>query len=185
MPFRIAPLAREGESMLIRQEKQTDFAAVYQLVKTAFAGAEHADGNEQDLVDALRKSEAFIPALSLVAEIAGEIAGYILFTKARAGGEPVLVLAPLAVLPGYRKRGVGGALIREGHRITAMLGYGYSLVLGSVNYYQRFGYVPAGTFGIRAPAGIPAANFMAVRLIRDARAVCGTVLYAKEFGISE
>lgn len=166
MPFRIAPLAREGESMLIRQEKQTDFAAVYQLVKTAFAGAEHADGNEQDLVDALRKSEAFIPALSLVAEIAGEIAGYILFTKARAGGEPVLVLAPLAVLPGYRKRGVGGALIREGHRIAAMLGYGYSLVLGSVNYYQRFGYVPAGTFGIRAPAGIPAANFMAVRLIR-------------------
>ena len=133
--------------MLIRQEKQTDFAAVYQLVKTAFAGAEHADGNEQDLVDALRKSEAFIPALSLVAEIAGEIAGYILFTKARAGGEPVLVLAPLAVLPGYRKRGVGGALIREGHRIAAMLGYGYSLVLGSVNYYQRFGYVPAGNPG--------------------------------------
>lgn len=97
----------------------------------------------------------------------------------------MLVLAPLAVLPGYRKRGVGEALIREGHRIAAMLGYGYSLVLGSVNYYQRFGYVPAGTFGIRAPAGIPAANFMAVRLIRDARAVCGTVLYAKEFGISE
>ena len=66
-----------------------------------------------------------------------------------------------------------------------MQGYGYSLVQGSENYYQRFRYVPAGTFGIRAPAGIPAANFMAVRLIRDARAVCGTVLYAKEFGISE
>ena len=145
MPFRIAPLAREGESMLIRQEKQTDFAAVYQLVKTAFAGAEHADGNEQDLVDALRKSEAFIPALSLVAEIAGEIAGYILFTKARAGGEPVLVLAPLAVLPGYRKRGVGGALIREGHRIAAMLGDGKD---------KRVLIIGAGLIGLKCAEGI-------------------------------
>ena len=42
--------------MFIRQETEKDYKEVYQLVKEAFATAEHADGNEQDLVEALRKS---------------------------------------------------------------------------------------------------------------------------------
>ena len=41
--------------MLIRQERPGDHGQVYELIKAAFAGAEHADGNEQDLVNALRK----------------------------------------------------------------------------------------------------------------------------------
>ena len=35
--------------MIIRQETTSDASAVYELVKTAFASAEHSDGNEQDL----------------------------------------------------------------------------------------------------------------------------------------
>ena len=61
--------------MLIRQEMPADYEAVYGLVAEAFATAEHADGNEQDLVVALRKSEAFVPQLSIIAEIDGELAG--------------------------------------------------------------------------------------------------------------
>ena len=55
----------------IRQETPADHAEIYSLIQTAFASAEHRDGNEQDLVDALRKSEAFIPELSLVAQLDG------------------------------------------------------------------------------------------------------------------
>lgn len=33
--------------MLIRQEKVSDYEAVYALIEEAFASAEHADGNEQ------------------------------------------------------------------------------------------------------------------------------------------
>ena len=47
--------------MLIRQETGSDFDAVYTIVQEAFATAEHSDGNEQDLVTALRSSDAFIP----------------------------------------------------------------------------------------------------------------------------
>ena len=54
--------------MEIRQEQPKDYKAVYHLVQQAFSQAEHRDGNEQDLVEALRKSDAFIPALSMVAE---------------------------------------------------------------------------------------------------------------------
>ena len=106
--------------MLIRQAEARDYREVYELVKEAFIAAEHADGNEQDLVEALRKGGAFIPKLSLVAEIDGKLAGYILFTKAVVGRNEVLVLAPVAVKPAYQKPGIGAALINEGHENLAM-----------------------------------------------------------------
>ena len=93
--------------MNIRTERPDDYEAVYSLVEQAFASAEHSDGTEQDLVAALRKGEAFVPELSLVAEIDGKIVGHILFTEAKVGGDTVLVLAPLSVLPAYQRRGVG------------------------------------------------------------------------------
>ena len=169
--------------MLIRQETREDYPEVYELIKQAFASAEHADGNEQDLVEALRKSDAFLPELSLVAEEDGKLAGHILFTKANVGDRQVLVLAPLSVRPEMQRRGIGTALIREGHRIARKLGYPFSLVLGSETYYPRMGYVPAEQFGVRVPGGMPSANFMAVRLDENAGDLCGDVIYAKEFGI--
>ncbi|MCI8630845.1 MAG: N-acetyltransferase, partial [Firmicutes bacterium] len=80
--------------MFIRKEEAKDYEAVYSLVKAAFSSAEHSDGNEHDLVNALRKSDAFIPDLSLVAEIDGKIAGHIMFTAANIGSDTVLALAP-------------------------------------------------------------------------------------------
>ena len=129
--------------LLIRQETDSDLDAVYTLIQTAFATSEHSDGTEQDLVVALRSSDAFIPELALVAVADAKIVGYIMFTKASAGGQTLLVLAPLAVLPDYQQHGIGSALIREGHRIAKELGYGYISVLGSDTYYPRFGYQPA------------------------------------------
>ena len=46
--------------MLIRQETAQDHDEVNRLVQKAFADAEHADGNESDLVAALRQSAAFV-----------------------------------------------------------------------------------------------------------------------------
>lgn len=169
--------------MNIRQETKTDYNTVYNLVKEAFATAEHSDGNEHNLVAALRNSKSFVPELSLVAETDGKLAGHILFTEGKVGADTVLVLAPLSVLPEYQKQGVGTALIKEGHRIAAELGYSYSLVLGSEFYYPRSGYLPAEQFGIEIPEGLPSANFMAVRLREDTEPVSGAVTYAEEFGI--
>ena len=62
--------------MLIRKETPKDYEDIYKIVKKAFASAEHADGNEQDLVNALRTSKAYIPDLSLVADADGKIVGH-------------------------------------------------------------------------------------------------------------
>ena len=167
----------------IRQETAQDYAAVYQLVKDAFASAEHCDGNEQELVSALRASSAFIPELSLVAVADGNIVGHILFTKVLVGEHTALALAPLSVRPAYQRQGVGFALMKAGHSAAQKLGYDYSIVLGSSKYYPKIGYVPASTYGILSPFDVPDENFMALRLTDGAKALNGTVKYDKAFGI--
>lgn len=169
--------------MKIRQEIPDDYPAVYTVIQAAFAAAAHSDGTEQDLVQALRASPQFVPALSLVAEQDGQVIGHILFSRVDIGGQAALALAPLAVLPAFQRQGVGSALVQAGHRIAASLGYGYAVVLGSETYYPRFGYRPAGAFGIAAPFAAPPENFMAIRLRDDAPTVHGVVRYDPAFGI--
>ena len=167
----------------IRKENVDDYEAVYNVIKTAFETAEHSDGNEQDLVVVLRKSNNFIPKLSLVAIDNDKIVGYILFTKIKIGENQQLPLAPLGLLPEYQRQGIGSKLITEGHRIAKKLGYHYSIVLGSENYYPKFGYVPAIEYGIEAPFDVPSKNFMAIKLNESNVEIKGIVKYAKEFGI--
>ena len=167
----------------IRQENQNDYKEVYSVVKKAFETAEHSDGNEHDLVTVLRNSKNFIPELSLVAIEDNKIVGYILFTKVKIGDYEEVALAPLAVLPEFQKKGIGGSLIKKGHEIAKKLGYHYSIVLGSEKYYPKFGYVPAIKYGIEAPFQVDSENFMAVKLNDSIMEIKGIVEYAKEFGI--
>lgn len=169
--------------MRIRIETPKDYAETYHVVKRAFETAEHADGDEQDLVNALRKGTAFLPELSLVAEENDRIIGHILFTEAFVGSTAVLALSPLSVLPAFQQQGVGTALIEEGHRIARSLGYPYAVVLGSETYYPRTGYRPADHFGIFPPFEVSPENFMAIKLLENAPVLNGTMTYAKEFHI--
>lgn len=174
---------RTKPSAEIRRETPGDYGAVYRLIKEAFASAEHSDGNEQELVAALRNRGAFVPELSLVAVEDGKPVGHILFTEVRVGGSVQLALAPLSVLPAYQRRGIGTALMQRGHSIARELGYDYSIVLGSPAYYSRAGYVPASTYGIRPPFDVPDGNFMALRLRDGADSLVGAVQYDKAFGL--
>lgn len=169
--------------MYIRQEQTADYDSVYQIVKKAFESAEHCDGNEQDLVVALRKSKSFIPELSLVAIEDGKMVGHILFTKASVNHMEVLALAPLSILPEYQNRGIGLSLIKEGHKIAAELGYKYSVVLGHSNYYPKAVYVPASQYGIQAPFEVEDESFMAVCLSANMDKLNGVIEYDKAFGI--
>ena len=167
----------------IRQENERDYEEVYNVIKTAFETAEHSDGNEQDLVINLRKSDKFIPELSLVALEDNKIVGYILLTKIEIDEHEELALAPLGVLPEYQGKGIGGKLIQEGHKIAKELGYHYVVVLGSDKYYTKFGYVPAINYEIEPPFDVANENFMAIKLNDTDIKIHGIVEYAKEFGI--
>ena len=169
-------------NLRIRQEEERDHDAVYQVVKTAFETMGKANGDEQDLVNRLRKSGAFIQELSLVAEQDGKIIGHILYTRMKIGEHGSLALAPVAVLPEYQNQGVGAQLIREGHRMARELGHRSVILVGHPGYYPRFGYRPASQWKITAPFDVPDEAFMALELVEGGlKGVSGEIEYAKEF----
>lgn len=167
----------------IRPETEADYARVYDLVKAAFATAERSDGNEQDLIVALRKSENYIPELSLVAEKDGKVIGHVMFTKVKIGDHEEVALAPLAVDPPYQGHGTGAKLVEEGHRIAKKLGYHYSVVLGSDEYYPQFGYEKAVKYGVEAPFEVDETPYMVKKLNDSGEEIKGVVKYAEAFGL--
>ncbi len=175
--------------MTIRKEEEKDHQRVFQLTEEAFREMEHSDHQEQFLIERLRRSDAFIPELSLVAEDEnGRIAGHILFTKIKIVEGPEsfesLALAPVSVKPEFQNQGLGGKLIMEGHRMAKELGYSSVILIGHEKYYPRFGYEKTSNFGISFPFEIPEENGMAVELVKDGlKNRKGIVKYPEEFGI--
>lgn len=173
-------------NLIIRKEIDKDFKDIYNLVKNAFENCEHSDGNEHNLVEKLRKSKNYIPKLSLVAVESNKIVGYIMMTKLYIKKDnniyESLALAPLSVLPEYQNKGIGSRLIEEALKLSKKLGYENIFVLGSENYYPRFGFKEAINFGIKAPFEVPSKNFMAIELIENSlKDISGDLIYAKEF----
>ena len=147
--------------MNIRDERTGDESAIFAVNEAAFGRPDEAR-----LVDALRGAGAAI--VSLVAEIDGEIVGYVLFSDVTLDPPRPVVdlvgLAPVAVQPGLQRGGIGSALIEEGLRRCGRLGYGAAVLLGHPSYYPRFGFLPAHRFGLRCEFPSPPEAFMAIEL---------------------
>jgi len=168
--------------IIIRPEKPDDFSAIYELNREAF-GQE----NESILVELLRKSENYIPELSLVAVHDEDIAGHIMFSKIKVIEEngtenDSLSLAPMAVKTDLQKKGIGGKLVRRGLDDAKKMGFRSVIVLGHANYYPKFGFEKASRWDIKCPFKVPDEAFMAIELVPDAlEKVKGTVRFPKEF----
>lgn len=173
-------------NITIRQEQPSDYTTVFNLIKSAFENEVYTDHKEQFLVERLRKSDAFIPELSLVAESNSEIAGYILLTRLKIKDGDAeydsLALAPVAVLPKYHNQGIGGLLINKAHEIAGNLGYTSVILLGHAGYYPKFGYRPTKEFAITLPFDVPDENCMTIELIPGSlKNVKGVVEYPSPF----
>ena len=73
---------------------------------------------------------------------------------------------PSASCPTRQRRGIGSALIREGHRRLAAQGESLIFVLGHPVYYPRFGYSVEAAAPFESPYSGP--HFMALRLNENA-----------------
>ncbi|MGG4442875.1 GNAT family N-acetyltransferase [Brevibacillus fortis] len=174
--------------MRVRIEQADDYSVTEQVVKSAFANAEFSDHKEHELVSRIRKSDAFIPALSLVAmdEENQEIVGHILLSKINIRNDyqsvESLALAPVSVLPDYQSKGIGKKLILEALQKAKELGYQSVVVLGHPQYYPKFGFQKASQWGIKAPFEVPDEVFMAMELHENAlENVSGVVEYSSAF----
>ena len=164
---------------LVRWERTADHTAVFNINARAFGGP-----NEARLVEALRESAR--PQISLVAFREGRVVGHIFFSPVTVGGGgrawEAIGLAPMAVEPEWKNRGIGSALVRAGLAACRAIRRPVVFVLGHPEYYPRFGFRPAPPLGLRfrGPEFDPA--FMVAELESGALASrTGEVRYLPDF----
>lgn len=171
----------------IRQEQEKDYESTEAVVEQAFANAIHSSQDEHKLVSRIRNSSTFIPELSLVAidQENDTLLGHILLSKIMIiGNHPTesLALAPVSVLPEYQNQGIGKLLIQEALKLAKELGFDSVVVLGHAEYYPKFGFAKASSWGIRAPFEVPDNSFMAIELHEESlEHVSGIVEYPSVF----
>ncbi len=140
--------------MNIRRTTHADLEDILFVERAAF----NRD-NEVDITRALLADPSAEPRLSLVAYVDSQPVGHILFTKATLANHPEVALsflAPLAVIPKFQRRGIGGALIKRSLKLLTKTNVDLIVLLGHPAYYPRFGFQPAFKLGFEPTYPIPA-----------------------------
>jgi len=161
----------------IHPEQPGNAAAIASVITAAFRDHPHSDGCEAAIVSALREAGAL--TLSLVAEIDGTVVGHTAFSPVTIsdGTGGWFGIGPVSVLPAHQRKGIGGAMIREGLDRLKHMGAAGCTVLGDPAYYARFGYTHDP--GLTYPAPMPEA-FQQLGL--SGSAPKGEVRYHPAFG---
>ncbi|MET0662057.1 MAG: N-acetyltransferase [Ilumatobacteraceae bacterium] len=133
--------------LLIRPESPPDRQAIAQVVAAAFGSQAEAD-----LVDRIRSSPEYVPAMALVAELAGAIVGHVMISHAvirnDGGDRRISMLSPLAVDPAHQRSGIGQALVEHSLHIADSLGEPIVILEGSPAYYGPLGFEHSMRYGI-------------------------------------
>lgn len=162
---------------IVRPERPGDVAAIHAVHAASFP-----TDAEARLVSLLRAAGRL--SVSLVAEVDGVVVGHVAFSPtSAANGAAGIGLAPIAVLPASRKKGIAARLIESGLAACRSAGFGWAVVLGDPAYYSRFGFRPASSFGLSDEYGGGAA-FQALELVAGKLpSGAGLVRYAPEFAV--
>ncbi len=165
--------------MIIRPETIEDKESVRYVNEQAFGRA-----GEANLVESLHAKHKVI--LSLVAVEDGQIVGHILFCPVVIEEKPksydAIGLGPMAVLPQFQGQGIGSALVRSGFEALRQNNHQVVIVLGHPEFYSRFGFSPASSFGVGCQFNVPDEVFMLAELSPElAAGKSGTVIYPPEF----
>ena len=132
----------------ISLQTESDLPAIETLMAEAFGPKRHSRSVWQ-----LRPGPP-VPSLCLVIRSEGETVGSLRFWEVMLGDQPILLLGPLAVRPGERGRGFGRDLIRTALDKAKAGPWPLVLVSGEVDYYPKFGFVPAVPYGVDWPGFI-------------------------------
>ncbi|MCL2373085.1 MAG: N-acetyltransferase [Defluviitaleaceae bacterium] len=173
--------------LTFRQETAADHYAVEELTREAFWNTDRDMANricdEHLLVHRLRKSPSFVPELSLVALLDGQIVGHIIYSISQVIEDDgkrhdMLIFGPLSVLPSLQNRGVGKALLLHSFKVARRLRFPAVIIFGYPDYYTRVGFRRAAEFGITDAKGNVFDAFMAYPLYDGALdGICGRFHY--------
>lgn len=158
----------EVRGTIYRLEEEKDYRAAESMTRRAFWNKHHLGCDEHYLVHCLRSDDAFVPEISLIAEVDDRIVGGIWYSKSQVktgtGTYPVLTFGPLCVAPEYQGTGVGGQLLEKSMRLAREAGYPGIIIFGEPGYYPKHGFVTCDNFGITTADGKNFDAFMGIEL---------------------
>lgn len=159
----------------VRDEQPGDVTAVREVNRQAFD--QELEGR---IVDALHDHGGAL--LSLVAVDDGSVVGHIMFSPLNVGSLVGAALGPMAVLPAWQRKGVGSRLVERGLERLRTVECSFVVVIGHPDFYPRFGFQPAGDYGLTCGWDVPAEAFMVLVLNPDvAERLAGVAEYRGEF----
>lgn len=159
----------------VRRARPEDYIETERVMREAFWNHFVPGCDEHYLLHVMRTCPAFVPELDLVATCEAGIVGGVVCMRSVVEGDDgvareVLTLGPIGVLPAYQNAGVGAALIEAAKETARSLGFGAVLLCGDPAYYERRGFVPAESRGIRTADDAYAAALQACELFEGALA---------------
>ena len=137
----------------IRPENEADHFPVEVLTREAFWNLYRPGCDEHYTTHLIRGHEDFLPDLTFVAEVDGEVVGSIIYTRSwviNELGEKVetATFGPLCVHPARQRRNVGSALIAHTRALAAQKGYPAILILGDPHNYCKHGFKTGKDVGV-------------------------------------
>jgi predicted N-acetyltransferase YhbS len=152
-------LLSDAAPFVIRAERASDVAAREALLDACF-GANRHTRTCQRLRDGRAPAEGL--ALSVVRQ--GRLVGTVRLWHVSAGGQPALVLGPLAVDASCRDLGVGAALMNHALAAAKARGHGAVILLGDALYYARFGFSALKTGELSLPGPFERDRLLSIEL---------------------
>ena len=115
---------------------QGDFKTVENLTREAFWNVYCPGCTEHYVLHCYRSEPDFVPELSLVLEVDGEIIGHVMYAWSHIDADDgrkirMMTFGPISIRPDYKRKGYGKTLLDHSMRIAAEMGAGCLLICGN------------------------------------------------------
>jgi len=186
-PAPIPGAVTDSESRLVVRRERSDDESASRAIHAAAFDQGSGEPVEAGLLDRLRRCDGWLPTLSWVAERDGEIVGHNVATRAFVDGDdpsaPVACvgLGPIGVRPDLQISGIGSRMMAAMIGAADVSGEPLIGLLGSPDYYRRFGFVASTEMGIVAPDPAWGPYFQVLPLTAWTPSIAGRFRYAEPF----
>jgi len=144
--------------VVVRRQQPDDYEAIRHVYAEAFRRPgfrpPQKPGSvapEVGLFEALCEAGDVIPELSFTALEEVGFVGHATASRATVAADPVVAVGPIGVLPQYQGHGIGSALMEALLTAADAANVPMVVLLGSPQYYSRFGFRPAKELGVTPP----------------------------------
>jgi putative acetyltransferase len=169
--------------VIVRRHRPDDYEASRHIYAAAFARPESPESVpwEVGVFEALWEAGDVIPELSFTALKEVGAVGHVTASRATVATESVVAVGPIGVLPEHQGLGIGSALMDALLTASDTADVPMIVLLGSPQYYSRFGFRPAQELGVIPPEPRWGEAFQARPLTAYTPAVAGRFQYASAF----